>query len=254
MAYPNHGFSNGDVVSLSFFTEVFGTGSRSGTLITVPCRINNGQVPSFPAEHGFVNGQTVFLQTQGSPFGVPSGNYVVTVISPTDFSFVAPGATGSTPTTITVFIGQTRPAAGNYTVTVNNADAITLSLAGATGTSYTIGTVEMVRTAQGTLAGSGGNGGMLAEWTYTSLNGVPASGVIGPGGGGGGGGGAYVPSGNTVAQGGAGGDGGIGAGGGGGGSSTTTTVVAADSGSGGAGLVIFVYGVGFGSSSAQLIG
>ena len=102
----------------------------------------------------------------------------------------------------------------------------------------------MLRATQGTLAGAGGNGGMLAEWTYDYLNGAIATGAIGPGGGGGGGGAAFPQFVDGPAQGGPGGDGGIGAGGGGGGNANTT-IRAADSGSGGAGLVVFVYGVGF---------
>jgi hypothetical protein len=241
--YPAHGFTTGDTATMSNWTRPSGGWTRNGTAVSC----------GFPAStpHGLVDGQTYYLLvTTGT--GVPSGNYVVTVVTPLSITFTVPGAPAGI-STGGLTIGQTAPANGSYTVTVIDPDSISLSLAGATDTTYTSGTANMLRATQGTLAGAGGNGGMLAEWTYDYLNGAIATGAIGPGGGGGGGGAAFPQFVDGPAQGGPGGDGGIGAGGGGGGNANTT-IRAADSGSGGAGLVVFVYGVGFEASNAQLIG
>ena len=113
------------------------------------------------------------------------------------------------------------------------------------------GTINNPGTA-GTLGGGGGGGGgnttasgvagkggdastVVADYVYTSLNGVVASGVIGPTGGGGGGG-----TSSGTGTGGAGGSSLYGGGGGGGGRGSTTAING-NGGDGGVGVILFVY-------------
>jgi hypothetical protein len=179
---------------------------------------------------------------------VPDGNYIITVTNANQFTFTT-GASGFASGS---FAFGTLPAVGEYSMTSAGGTQWKIITA---QNNYIAGTltayVYPFSSFNSETQAAGGNAGRSSIWTVDYYNGVPVSGTTGLSGGGAGGGGATAS--NTFSSGGNGGDSVIAGGGGGGGAGSGVNRNSGLGGSGGAGLVIFVYGSAIENVESQII-